>query len=170
MFFSTIILNITNNMSWISLSFPVFCVIFPEGSSIVFNIPWLFPDWKNASLFSRFSSPSGNLVSTSGPPRFIPFSKIFITKSQNSRIFPRFSRCTVIFQGYPDWVGTLQCHRNRMGLAPCQGGNIISDLSCYAFHLNMLTLSQSLTLRMNGPSMPRVILTFTRSTIVVTKI
>ena len=43
------------------LSFPVFCVIFPDFSSL-FKIPWLFPDWKMPSYFSRFSSPSGNHV------------------------------------------------------------------------------------------------------------
>ena len=42
-----------------SLIFPVFCVIFPDFSSL-FKIPWLFPDWKMPSHFSRFSSLSGN--------------------------------------------------------------------------------------------------------------
>ena len=34
-------------------------MIFPDFSSL-FKIPWLFPDWKMPSHFSRFSSPSGN--------------------------------------------------------------------------------------------------------------
>ena len=34
---------------------------FPDFSSLA-KIPWLFPDWKISSHFSRFSSPSGNPV------------------------------------------------------------------------------------------------------------
>ena len=63
---------LANNTQFISISlkisiifissFPVFCVIFPDFSSLL-KIPWLFPDWKMPShffRFSRFSSPSGN--------------------------------------------------------------------------------------------------------------
>ena len=39
--------------------FPVFWVQFPDFSSLS-KIPWLFPDWKMLSHFSRFYSPSGN--------------------------------------------------------------------------------------------------------------
>ena len=34
-------------------------MIFPDFSSLC-KIPWLFPDWKMPSHFSRFSGPSGN--------------------------------------------------------------------------------------------------------------
>ena len=54
--FILISLEISNN---IYLSLPVFCGIFPDFSSL-FKIPWLFPDWKMPSHFSRFSSLSGN--------------------------------------------------------------------------------------------------------------
>ena len=50
----------TNNIYLKFQYFPVFCVIFSDFSS-PFKIPWLFPDWKMPSHFSRFSSPSGNL-------------------------------------------------------------------------------------------------------------
>ena len=42
----------------IYLSFPVFCVIFPDFSSL-FKIPQLFLDWK---MPYHFYSPSGNPV------------------------------------------------------------------------------------------------------------
>ena len=45
---------------WIFQSFPVFCVIFPDFSSL-FKNPLLFPDWK---MPSHFSSPSGNPACT----------------------------------------------------------------------------------------------------------
>ena len=44
----------------IYLSFPVFCVVFPDFSSL-FKIPWLFPDWKMPSHFSRFPVRVGTL-------------------------------------------------------------------------------------------------------------
>ena len=51
-------LKIINNIClWNSLSFPVFCVIFPDFSSLFsLTFSWL----RNAFPFSRFSSPSGN--------------------------------------------------------------------------------------------------------------
>ena len=46
------------NNTQVHLSFPVFCVIFLDFSSL-FKTPWFFPDWK---IPFHFSSPSGNPV------------------------------------------------------------------------------------------------------------
>ena len=63
--------KINKNKSWLKFPhfssvlgkfpsfFPVFWVKFPYFSSL-FKIPWIFPDWKKFSHFSRFSSPCGN--------------------------------------------------------------------------------------------------------------